>query len=59
MDSYGDGYEVVLGRAPSSTTGVIATQSRRLRGLARAFARARKGQHQQGKASGKGGKGGN
>ncbi|TKW15895.1 hypothetical protein SEVIR_5G263500v4 [Setaria viridis] len=59
MDSYGDGYEVVLGRAPSSTAGVIATQSRRLQGLARAFARARKAQHQQGKASGKGAKGGN
>ncbi|GJN18157.1 hypothetical protein PR202_gb05290 [Eleusine coracana subsp. coracana] len=41
MDSYGDGYEVVLGRQPS-TTGVIATQSRRLRGLVRAFVRARK-----------------
>ncbi|GJM93650.1 hypothetical protein PR202_ga10228 [Eleusine coracana subsp. coracana] len=42
MDSYGDGYEVVLGRQPS-TTGVIATQSRRLRGLVRAFVRARNG----------------
>ncbi|PUZ55489.1 hypothetical protein GQ55_5G215800 [Panicum hallii var. hallii] len=52
MDSYGDGYEVVLGQA-SSTAGVIATQSRRLQGLARAFARARK--PKQGQA----GKGGN
>ncbi|OEL27910.1 Mannan endo-1,4-beta-mannosidase 1 [Dichanthelium oligosanthes] len=52
MDSYGDGYEVVLGQAPS-TTGVITTQSRRLQGLARAFVRA-----QQGK-TGKGAKGGN
>jgi mannan endo-1,4-beta-mannosidase len=48
MDSYGDGYEVVLGRAPS-TTGVITTQSRRLKGLARAFARARKAQPAKGK----------
>ena len=52
MDSYGDGYEVVLGQA-SSTAGVIATQSRRLQGLARAFARASK--HKQGHT----GKGGN
>ncbi|TVU35645.1 hypothetical protein EJB05_17545, partial [Eragrostis curvula] len=48
MDSYGDGYEVVLGRAPS-TTGLIATQSRKLKGLARAFARARKVQPAKGK----------
>lgn len=54
MDSYGDGYEVVLPQAPS-TAGVIATQSRRLQGLARAFVRARRAH--QGKA-GKGAKGG-
>lgn len=52
MDSYGDGYEVVLGQAPS-TTGVITTQSRRLQGLARAFVRAHKVQQ------GRTGKGGN
>ncbi|KAJ1284650.1 hypothetical protein BS78_03G221400 [Paspalum vaginatum] len=56
MDSYGDGYEVVLGQAPS-TAGVIATQSRRLQGLARAFVRARK--ERQGRRTGKGAKGGN
>ncbi|CAD6341294.1 unnamed protein product [Miscanthus lutarioriparius] len=54
MDSYGDGYEVVLRQAPS-TTGVITTQSRRLQGLVRAFVRARK--VQRGK-TGKGAKGG-
>ncbi|KAF8695927.1 hypothetical protein HU200_036803 [Digitaria exilis] len=53
MDSYGDGYEVVLGQAPG-TDGVIATQSRRLQGLARAFKQARR---RNGKA-GKGAKGG-
>nr|CAB3473801.1 unnamed protein product [Digitaria exilis] len=53
MDSYGDGYEVVLGQAPA-TDGVIATQSRRLQGLARAFKQARR---RNGKA-GKGAKGG-
>lgn len=47
MDSYGDGYEVVLGRAPS-TAGVIRTQSRRLQGLVRAFLRARKGKGAKG-----------
>ncbi|CAO2204277.1 unnamed protein product [Urochloa humidicola] len=58
MESYGDGYEVVLGGRPSSSTaGVIATQSRRLQGLARAFARARRAR--KGKATGKGAKGGN
>ncbi|CAL4948310.1 unnamed protein product [Urochloa decumbens] len=57
MDSYGDGYEVVLGGRPSSSTaGVIVTQSRRLQGLVRAFARARR--DRQGK-TGKGAKGGN
>jgi len=54
MDSYGDGYEVVLRQAPS-TTGVITTQSRRLQGLVRAFVRARK--VQRGK-TGKGARGG-
>ncbi|XP_062217617.1 mannan endo-1,4-beta-mannosidase 1-like [Phragmites australis] len=54
MDSYGDGYEVVLGRAPS-TTGVITTQSRRLQVLARTLVRARKTK----RAQGKGAKGGN
>jgi mannan endo-1,4-beta-mannosidase len=50
MDSYGDGYEVVLGRAPS-TTGVIATQSRRLQKLVKAFVRARKAQSAQRKGA--------
>jgi mannan endo-1,4-beta-mannosidase len=48
MDSYWDGYEVVLRQAPS-TTRVIRTQSRRMQRLARAFVRVHKVQHQQGK----------
>ncbi|KAL6845370.1 hypothetical protein ACP4OV_024865 [Aristida adscensionis] len=56
MDAYGDGYEVVFAQAPS-TTGVIASQSRRMRVLARAFARAR---HRGARKAGNGGaKGGN
>ena len=40
MDSYRDGYEVVLGEVPS-TTGVITSQSRRLHFVSKAFARTR------------------
>ena len=40
MDSYRDGYEVVLGEVPS-TTGVITSQSRRLHFVGKAFARTR------------------
>jgi hypothetical protein len=57
MDSYWDGYEVVLRQGPS-TTRIIRTQSRRMQRLARAFVHVHKVQHQQGK-TGKGAKGGN
>jgi mannan endo-1,4-beta-mannosidase len=50
MDSYGDGYEVIFAEAPASTTGVITTQSRKLKMLGKALARG---------TSGKGSNGGN
>uniref|UniRef100_A0A0E0N0B9 mannan endo-1,4-beta-mannosidase n=1 Tax=Oryza rufipogon TaxID=4529 RepID=A0A0E0N0B9_ORYRU len=55
MDSYRDGYEVVFGETPS-TTGVITTNSRRLRFLSKAFARARQAQPARGKGRHNGGK---
>jgi mannan endo-1,4-beta-mannosidase len=39
MDSYGDGYEVVLGRAPSSTAGVIARRPGHVGGVDAAMMR--------------------
>ncbi|CAM0881980.1 unnamed protein product [Alopecurus aequalis] len=43
MDSYGDGYEVIFGEAPASTTGVITTQSQKLKMLGKALARGASG----------------
>ncbi|KAM3350339.1 hypothetical protein ACQJBY_022867 [Aegilops geniculata] len=40
MDSYGDGYQVIFAEAPASTTGVITSESRKLKMLGKAFARA-------------------
>ncbi|KAI4999537.1 mannan endo-1,4-beta-mannosidase 1 [Hordeum vulgare subsp. vulgare] len=50
MDSYGDGYQVIFAEAPASTTGVITYESRKLKMLGKAFARAERA---KGDASGK------
>ncbi|EMS54429.1 Mannan endo-1,4-beta-mannosidase 1 [Triticum urartu] len=48
MDSYGDGYQVIFAEAPASTTGVITAESRKLKMLGKAFARAERAKRDAG-----------
>lgn len=48
MDSYGDGYQVIFAETPASTTGVITSESRKLKMLGKAFARAERAKRDAG-----------